>query len=274
MDTSIGLGDCLDFDIPAANLIMTSPPYADRRKTTYGGIKPNDYVEWFKPYGEKFYETLADDGSMVINIKENVVDGTRHPYVYDLVRMLTQEQGWRLVDEYIWVKTTTTPGKWPNRFRDQWERLYHFTKNKKFAMYQDEVMVPAGDWKKTRMKNLSDKDKQRQSSSTGSGFSKNISNWKDRDMVYPSNVLTGSPVTYNVGHSAAYPLWLPEFFIKLFTKEEDMVVDPFAGSGTTLIAANKLGRNSYGIDNNPDSFSAMTHRLHGNEVDFQEIDIN
>ena len=98
-DASIGLGDFLDFDAPQANLIMTSPPYADRRKTTYGGIKPDNYVEWFRPYGEKLYNVLADDGSMVINIKENVVDGTRHPYVYDLVRMLTQEQGWRLVDE-------------------------------------------------------------------------------------------------------------------------------------------------------------------------------
>ena len=52
----------------------------------------------------------------------------------------------------------------------------------------------------------------------------------------------------NKNHSAAFPEGLPEWFIKLFTKESDTVLDPFMGSGTTLIIANRMRRNSIGID--------------------------
>lgn len=258
---TIGYGDALNFDYPTAQLIITSPPYANQRKKTYGGIHPDKYAQWIAEHTEKFWHNLADTGSMVINIKENVVNGTRHPYVYDMINLLTRDQEWRLVDEYIWAKTTAAPGKWPNRFRDQWERIYHFTKQKRFTMNQDAVMVPAGDWTKSRLKNLSENDKTRRESATGSGVGRNISKWKDRPMVYPSNVLTGSPVTRNVGHSAAFPQWLPEFFIKLFSNPGDLVLDPFAGSGTTLLAAHSLQRSGIGVDNNPESYKTMHKRL-------------
>lgn len=231
----------------SVNLIMTSPPYAQQRKNTYGGVKPDDYVDWFMQFSDVFQDALAEDGSMIINIKENVVDGQRHTYVYELV-MALQQQGWRWVDEYIWHKTTSVPGKWPNRFRDQWERLYHFTLNKKFTMNQEDVMVPVGDWAKTRLKSMSESDKARRNSQTQSGFGSNLSNWSDRKMVYPSNVLSGSPVAHNVGHPAAYPQWLPEWFITLFSDPDDTVLDPFSGSGTTSLAAEKLGRNSINYD--------------------------
>lgn len=231
----------------SVNLIMTSPPYGNQRKKAYNSIKPDEYVAWFQQFSEPLKDCLTEDGSMIINIKENVVDGQRHTYVYDLVKML-QADGWRWVDEYCWHKTTTTPGKWPNRFRDQWERLYHFTLNKKFTMNQEAVMVPIGDWSKTRLKNLSEKDKKRVNSATGSNYSKNTSKWVDRPLVYPSNVLTGSPVAHNTGHPAAYPQWLPEWFIKLLTNEGDTVLDPFIGAGTTSLAAETLGRNSVGFD--------------------------
>jgi len=52
----------------------------------------------------------------------------------------------------------------------------------------------------------------------------------------------------NKNHSAAFPEELPEWFIKLFTKEQDTVLDPFMGSGTTLIVAHRMRRNSIGID--------------------------
>jgi site-specific DNA-methyltransferase (adenine-specific)/site-specific DNA-methyltransferase (cytosine-N4-specific) len=115
-------------------------------------------------------------------------------------------------------------------------------------MYQEEVMVPMGDWANSRLKNLSDTDKIRDTSKVGSGFGKNISNWLDRDKAYPTNVLHLATECNNKNHSAAFPEELPEWFIKLFTKENDTVLDPFMGSGTTLIVANRMKRNSIGID--------------------------
>ena len=115
-------------------------------------------------------------------------------------------------------------------------------------MYQEEVMVPMGDWANSRLKNLSDTDKTRDISKVGSGFGKNISNWLDRDKAYPTNVLHLATECNNKNHSAAFPEELPEWFIKLFTKENDTVLDPFMGSGTTLIVANRMKRNSIGID--------------------------
>jgi DNA modification methylase len=67
-------------------------------------------------------------------------------------------------------------------------------------------------------------------------------------MAYPTNVLHLSTECSNRNHSAAFPIELPSWFIKLFTNEFDTVLDPFMGSGTTLFAAEKLRRNSIGID--------------------------
>lgn len=260
MTITTGYGDALTFDLPPNRLTITSPPYANQRRKQYGGIHPDQYAEWFLPHAEAIYNALEDDGSFILNIKENVVDGERHPYVMHTVLNL-RELGFRLVDEYIWHKTTAAPGKWPNRFRDSWEHLYHFTKQKKFVFNQDDVMVPAGDWTKTRLKNLGANDTTRHESATNSGVGRNISNWKDRPLVYPSNVLHGSPTTNNLNHSATYPVWLPTFFTKLLTNPGDTILDPFAGSGTTGIAAHNHNRHATLLDNNPHSYQTMLTRL-------------
>ena len=229
------------------DLIVTSPPYADQRKSTYGGIAPDKYVEWFLPISEQLLRVLKPTGTFVLNIKEKVVDGERSTYVMELI-LAMRKQGWLWTEEFIWHKKNSYPGKWPNRFRDAWERLLQFNKSKKFAMYQEEVMVPMGDWAKSRLKNLSDTDKRRDNSKVGSGFGKNISNWIDREKAYPTNVLHLATECNNKKHSAAFPEELPEWFIKLFTKEGDMVLDPSAGSGTTLFVAERMGRNAIGIE--------------------------
>lgn len=242
------------------DLIFTSPPYADQRSSTYGGIKPEKYVNWFLPKAEQFYRVLKPTGSFVLNIKERVVDGERHTYVIELILAL-RKHGWLWTEEYMWHKKNSHPGKWPNRFRDNWERLLHFTKTREFAMYQDEVMVPVGDWAQDRLKNLSEKDKTRDNSKVGSGFGKNVSKWVGREMVYPSNVLHMATECYNRQHSAVFPVALPEWFIKLFTKENDFVLDPFNGSGTTCVAAKQLGRDYLGIDIDPKFCDLAEERL-------------
>jgi DNA modification methylase len=258
VETDIRLGDCREVlkTLPghSVDLIFTSPPYADQRKNTYGGVSPDEYVAWFLPVSGELLRVLKPTGTFVLNIKEKVVDGERSTYVLELILEM-KKQGWLWTEEFIWHKKNCYPGKWPNRFRDSWERLLQFNKEKRFNMYQEEVMIPVGDWAKSRLKNLNDTDKKRDESKAGSGFGKNISNWLNREMVYPTNVLHLATECSNKNHSAAFPEELPGWFIKLFTKSGDTVLDPFMGSGTTNYVAQRMNRNSIGIEILPDYYN-------------------
>ena len=162
--TDLHLGDCREvlnvLPDDSVDLIFTSPPYADQRKQTYGGFHPDDYVEWFLPISKQLLRVLRPTGTFVLNIKEKVVNGERSTYVMELILEM-RKQGWFWTEEFIWHKKNCYPGKWPNRFRDSWERLLQFNKSKQFYMNQQAVMVPMGDWSKSRLKNLSDTDKVR-----------------------------------------------------------------------------------------------------------------
>lgn len=269
LTTDFYLGDCKEqlklLPDNSVDLIVTSPPYADQRKNTYGGVHTDKYVEWFLPISEQLLRILKPTGTFVLNIKEKVVEGERSTYVMELILEM-RKQGWLWTEEFIWHKKNCYPGKWPNRFRDAWERLLQFNKDKKFNMYQEEVMVPMGDWAKSRLKNLSTTDKIRDNSKVGSGFGKNISNWLDRDKAYPTNVLHLATECNNKNHSAAFPEELPEWFIKLFTKEYDTVLDPFMGSGTTLSVAKRMGRNSIGIEIIPEYFDMVKKQFNTIEL--------
>ncbi|MGL4593448.1 MAG: DNA-methyltransferase [Thermoguttaceae bacterium] len=254
------LGDCeeilKDISDNSVDLVVTSPPYADQRKNTYGGIHPDEYVNWFLPIAKEIYRVMKPTGTFILNIKEKANNGERNTYVIELI-LAMRKQGWLWTEEFIWHKKNCYPGKWPNRFRDAWERLLQFNKTKQFAMYQDAVMIPVGDWGKTRLKNLSETDRIRDTSRVGSGFGKNISNWLDRDKAYPSNVLHLATECSNKQHSAAFPESLPDWFIRLFTVEGDVVLDPFMGSGTTIRVAKRLHRKAIGIEIVPEYFDLV-----------------
>lgn len=235
------------------DLVVTSPPYAQKRYTTYGGVPANRYVEWFLPIAADLHRILHPAGSFVLNIKEHAEHGERHPYVYELV-LAMRHAGWRLVDEYIWHKPNGYPGRWPDRLRDGFERLYHFAKQSNFRMFPEAVRVPIGDWTKKA-------GGSRTTSRINPQYVCEDDNWLGRELVFPTNVLTLSVGGKNYGHSAVFPIGLPEFFIKLFTQAGAVVLDPFMGSGTTGAAAMGLGRSFIGIDSDEASFAAARDRL-------------
>jgi site-specific DNA-methyltransferase (adenine-specific) len=246
-------GDCLGLlaaePASSVDLIVTSPPYGDNRKKTYEGVPAKDYVAWFLPISDQLKRVLKDDGSFILNVKERVIAGERGSYILELILEM-KRQGWRWTEEYIWHKKNSYPGKWPNRFRDAWERCLHFTKAPKFRMYQDAVLVPRGEWADTRLLNLNGRDFERHASNVGNRFGKRVANWVDREFVYPTNVLHLPTESSNRGHSAAFPVALPTWFISLFTMPGDIVLDPFMGSGTTGVAALRLKREFVGMEKN------------------------
>jgi site-specific DNA-methyltransferase (adenine-specific) len=249
----------------SVDLIFTSPPYANQRRSTYGGVRSEEYVEWFLPIADQLYRVLKPTGSFVLNIKEHVKNGERQTYVLELILAL-KEQGWRWTEEYCWYKKNSYPGKWRNRFRDTWERCLHFTKQSKFKMYQDAVKVPIGDWAKKRFQSMSGEDFMRHTSGTNSKFGRNVSNWLGKKKVYPHNVVVLENEHYlepsnvlefpteckNRSHSAVFPIELPTWFIRLFSRAGNLVLDPFMGVGTTAVACSLLGRHYVGVEINED----------------------
>ena len=242
------------------DLMMTSPPYADARKNHYDSVKPSDYPDWFATFHEAFWQTLKPTGSLVINIKDKVVGGVRHRYVWHTLEKLTR-LGWYCIDDYIWVKKNAMPGRWPNRLKDGWEYVYHLAKTKRPYFNADAVRRLMKENTKLKLQHIKSTDNKRMYSATGSGFSRNMSNWLKRDTALPSNVLYLAPEARNQGHPAVYPVELPSFFIKLLTPAGGLVVDPFSGSGTTGVAAISLGRQCILIDNKLDYCSIAEQRL-------------
>lgn len=261
-------GDCLEvlkqYPNNSVDLIVTSPPYADARKKDYGGCAPEEYLDWFLPRSMEFFRVLKPTGSFILNIKEKCQDGERSTYVIELVLAL-KKQGWVWIEEYMWHKKNCFPGKFPNRFRDAWEHVYHFTKSRTFQMYKDAVKIPPKPATVKRLECVSELDKAHSVPKTNSGLNRS---WESLaatclEDVYPSNVLHMPTETGNRGHSACFPVALPSFFIKLFTKSTDVVVDPFCGSGTACLAAKDLGRQYIGIELNPEYAKESREKLNG-----------
>lgn len=261
-DCNTLLKDTSIFPDKSVDLVVTSPPYADKRKSTYGGIHPDKYVEWFKPISKELHRVLKENGSFILNIKEHPKNGERGTYVLELILEM-KKQGWLWIEEYCWYKKNSFPGKWPNRFRDSWERCLHFTKKKKFKMYQEAVKVPIGDWAAKRFRSMSENDFLRYTSKNNSHLGRNVANWLNKKKVLPHNVIvfeeehrlylsnvieTATVPKESNNHSAVFPIELPTWFIQLFTKEGDVVLDPFMGSGSTAVAAILNNRNYLGTE--------------------------
>ncbi len=93
------------------------------------------------------------------------------------------------------------------------------------------------------------------------GSSMNMTKRVAEDMVRPSNVITCSTSNLNIGHPAVFPMDIPNFYIKLTTEENDWVLDPFAGSGTTALSAVQLNRNCVLIERSEEYFNLIINRL-------------
>lgn len=265
--------DCIEclVSLPdeSVNLIVTSPPYADNRKRSYRGVSIDKYVDWFLPISRELHRVLRPDGSFVLNIKERVVNGERATYVIELILEM-RKQGWLWTEEYLWHKKNCYPGKWPNRFRDAYERCLHFTKQKSFRMFRDDVEVNMDDPHGERSGRFTAMDADSDAAKNGDDSGSGAPNWEDQDMAYQTNVIHMATECSNVNHSAAFPVTLPAWFIRLFSTKDDVVLDPFMGSGTTAIAAIELGRHYVGMELEPEYYKVALSRIKAHNTKAQK----
>lgn len=266
-------GDALEllpnYPDESVDLFFTSPPYADQR--AYSMVNPDRYVDWFLPFAREMYRLTSDSGSMVINIKNRVAGagplrGQRHPYVYELVLAL-QNMGWRWIETYIWSKPNAIPGKFGPRTKDSFEYVYHFAKGRKPHFDLDAVRVPYKSDMAEIERRMKDTSGRR---ATAAGFGRNRAGTYKHGGADPGNVVHVSQ-TYNqhkgVTHTAAMPEGLAEFFIRAMSPAGGLVVDPFAGSGTTVTVARRFGRKSFGIELHEEYVNEAQERIDNDIAD-------
>ena len=274
LDRGIVWGDSAEWLplVPEASvdLWFTSPPYADAR--SYSRIHPDRYVEWFLPFGKDMLTATKETGWLVLNIKNRVAKsgplrGQRHPYVYQLVLAL-QQQGWRWLETYIWWKPNGVPGRFGPRTKDSFEYVYAFAKGPKPYFDLDAIRVPyrttADEIERRKLDTLGRRN-------TEAGFGRDRTKTYLRGGADPGNVVA-VPQTYNQhrgagGHTAAMPEGLAEFFIKACSPAGAVVLDPFAGSGTTVVVGRRLGRKAGGLEIHKNFVSAARERLRVDEPD-------
>lgn len=248
-------GDCKSFeDVQKVlnggkiNLVVTSPPYASQRTYDEGSkfkpIPPSEYVDWYKEVAANIYANLEADGSYFCNIKPNAEGLSRELYVFDLVLAHVRDWGWNYADEFCWERAGI-PQQVSRRFKNQFEPIYHFTRGE-WKFRPDEVKHKSKAVPKARGKGAGNTNAALRQGMVSAVDGNEIA----EGMAYPGNRLPTFQ-SEALGHPAAYPVGLPEFFLKAYTDIGDVVFDPFMGSGSTLIAAEKNGRRARGTEISP-----------------------
>ena len=272
---STGLGDAFlanSLDVlraipdAAINAVVTSPPYALHFKKEYGNADKHDYVEWFLPFAREIFRVLATDGSFVLNIGGSYNEGvpTRSLYHFKLLIALVERVGFRLAQECFWFNPAKMPmpAEWVTvrrvRVKDAVEYVWWLSKTPWPKASNRAVLRPYS----KDMERLSQRRLRRTTRPSGHNIKPGFSRVTPGGSIPPNVVEEELPTDMlkfgnnaandvyterckEAGiqiHPARFPAALPEFFLKLLTEEEDIVLDPFAGSNTTGAVAETLRR--------------------------------
>ena len=257
----------------SVNLVFTSPPYALHFKKEYGNVKKADYVEWFLDFAREVFRVLPPNGSFVLNIGGSYNEGTptRSIYHFKLLIALIEEVGCHLAQECFWYNPAKmpAPAEWVTvrriRVRDSVEYVWWLSKtpwpkadNTKVLRPYSADMIrlnrrgvkvtvrPSGYNIKSTFKGIN----------PGGAIPPNVVEEEiPSDMLKAGNNASNDTYTKLCKekgikiHPARFPASLPSFYIKLLTDEQDVVLDPFAGSNTTGAVAESLQRCWLAVDN-------------------------
>lgn len=229
--------------------VVTSPPYAMQRESTYGGVPEVDYPEWTVEWMRALKPALTERGSVMINISPHVKGGMLSDYVLRM-RLALRADGWFEHDEIVWVKPNVMPSGPPSRPQRAWESVLWYSLTSK----------PFGDPLRNGSRNSTLDDKRqgstvahsraerlgwKHSGTGGQTAPKPIARCRNYCNISPSRTARGWD------HPAPFPEKLADWLMKINTPDGGTVLDPFAGSGTTAVAAHANGFKSVAIERDP-----------------------
>jgi len=205
------------------NLIVTSPPYnvGIEYGNTNDSLGYEEYLHFTEKYLERFYELLADDGRVCLNIPLDKNKGGLQSVYADVVG-IAKRVGLKYQSTVVWNEQNISR-------RTAWGSWLSASAPYVIAPVEMIVLLYKDRWKR--------KEKGRSTVS------------REEFIEWTNGMWTFSGENRKaLGHPAPFPLELPLRCIKLFSYEGDLVLDPFVGSGTTMLACRMLNRRGLGID--------------------------
>jgi DNA modification methylase len=260
--------DALDVlrSLPAnsVSLVLTSPPFALRRKKAYGNVSPTEYVEWLWPFAEEIHRVIRADGSFVLELggSWNPGIGTRSLYQYEVILRLSRL--FHVAQDFYWYNPSRlpTPAEWVTvrrtRVKDAVSLIWWLSKTENPQADNRRVLKPYSRSMQRLLKNGYKTAKRPSQHDISANFAKDnggaippnllsIANTRSNDDYLRRCREAGLPI-----HPARFPPALPEFFIRFLTEAGQLVVDPFAGSNITGQVAEALDRPWMSIELNED----------------------
>lgn len=242
----------------AAGLCFTSPPYGNQRDYTSGGVKDWDGLM----RGVFANVPMADDGQVLVNLGLIHRDNEVIPY-WDAWLGWMRTQGWRRFAWYVWDQGPGMPGDWAGRFAPSFEFVFHFNR----ASRKPNKIVPckhAGQESHLRADG---------SSTAMRGRDGEVGGWTHKgqptqDTRIPDSVIRvmrhKGKIGQDIDHPAVFPVALPEFVIEAYSDAGDLVFEPFGGSGTTMLAAQRTGRVCRSVEIAPEYVDVAIKRFQQN----------
>jgi site-specific DNA-methyltransferase (cytosine-N4-specific) len=267
------LGQCFEGDslevlrkLPSdsVDLVLTSPPFALRRRKAYGNVDPSEYIEWFWPFAAEIHRVLTDEGSFVFELGGawERGRGTRSLYQYELILRLCKL--FHLAQEFYWYNPSKmpTPAEWVTirrtRVKDAVNPIWWLSKTDSPRADNRRVLRPYSRSMRRLLRDGYQTAKRPSQHDIGPHFRRDnggaippnilqVPNTRSSDEYFRRCRAAGLPI-----HPARFPAPVPEFFVRFLTEPGQLVLDPFAGSNMTGHVAEQLERRWLSIEISPD----------------------
>ena len=257
--------DAISFvDDGSIQALITSPPYPLLRQKQYGNLVEREYLDWMLRIAETWPRKLTKDGSIVLNLGDCWEPGRPVQSLYQerLLVELADKVGLRLSQRYAWLNPSKmpAPAEWVTirrvRVKPALESVFWLSPHDHPYADNREILTPYSDSMRERIAAGGERGALRPS---GHALAQGAFA-ADNGGAIPPNLITAANTESNGSYlqacrdaglpipPARFPAALPEHFIKMLTRPGDTVLDPFFGSGTTGMVAERLGRNWIGFE--------------------------